>query len=706
MIKFNIKTRIVVFVLLFELVAYGAIQLFNHVIYKKELMTLKIKEIEQLFHVGNEKINAMSSLLERNAIHLAQIGEYLYQLKQQNKLSSSELSNQFKQTLLTNFRALPEAVGGGIWYEPYVYDEKEQFYGPYAYQTDNGVEFTWSLSHLEYNYHNMDWYQVAVKDNWGADQNVYKPVIWTAPYVDDAATFSLMMTVDAIMYDKLRKPIGVSTVDWSLEHITSFIQTLHVTENSQAFLIHEKSQQILSFPQLLPNADDWPTLSWFSQLFINLPTDSLSQIPNINLNGDYYHLVYTRTQSGFIFGSLIPISDLEDDINEITWLTLLAGSLIGALFLTILLLFLKILFSPFDRVLAQIKASITHESNDDDSVTVHSINYPKRNEFTPIIHALNEVYEQVNSYINDISMHNARLKVSKLEIKHLNEQLENKVVERTEQLRLKTEEAQASLTHLKNTQQQLIEQEKHASLGRLVAGVSHEINTPLGVSITACSCIFDEITLLQEKITNQALTKSDFEERLARISKSAEVMQANLKRSSELIASFKQIAVDDTAEDSHQFELTQYLHELVLTLAPKVKANKHHIKLLNSSAPIQIYSDPSAISLIILNIVDNAITHAFRQPHGHVFIDVTADNDHVQITVKDNGDGMVEDVTNLIFDPFFTTTRSGGNSGLGMHIVYNIVTQQLHGNIECKSKLGQGTEFIITLPHDAKRSPQ
>ena len=702
MFKFNIKTRIVVFVMLFELIAYGAIQLFNHVIYKKELMTLKTKEIEQLFHVGNEKINAMSQLLERNAIHLAEIGEYLYQLKQQNKLSDDELNNQFKQTLLTNFRALPEAVGGGIWYEPYAYDEKELFYGPYAYQTDKGVEFTWSLSHLEYNYHSMDWYQIAVKNNWGADQKVYKPIIWTAPYVDDAATFSLMMTVDAIMFDKLRKPIGVSTVDWSLEHITSFIQSLHVTENSQAFLIHEQSKQVLSFPELLPNAADWPVLDWYSQLFTELPADSLSQITDIHLNNSDFHLVYTRTQSGFIFGALIPVSDLEKEINEVTWLTLLLGSLIGALFLAILLLFLKILFSPFDRVLAQIKASITHESNDAEGVSVQTIDYPKRNEFTPIIHALNEVYEQVNSYISDISMHNARLKVSKFEIKRLNEELEFKVIERTEQLRLKTEEAQTSLAHLKNTQQQLIEQEKHASLGRLVAGVSHEINTPLGVSVTACSCIFDEVASLQEKITNQALTKSDFEERLRRISKSADVMQANLKRTSELVASFKQIAVDDATEDYHHFDLTQYLDEVINSLVPKVKKGKHHIKLLSCDAPIQIFSDPAAISLVILNIVDNALTHAFRQPHGHIFIDTNMDAEQVKIIVRDDGDGMVEEVSNLIFDPFFTTTRSGGNSGLGMHIVYNIVTQQLHGNIECHSKLGQGAEFIITLPRDPK----
>ncbi|MCG7532099.1 sensor histidine kinase [Psychrobium sp. MM17-31] len=700
MIKLNIKTRIVVFVVLFELVAYGAIQIFNHVIYKKELLALKTQEIQQIFHVGNEKINAVTLLLERNAIHLAEVGEHLYQLKQQQELKDDQLVDLFRQSLISNFRGFPEAVGGGIWYEPYAYDKREQFFGPYAYNTDKGVEFTWSLSTIEYNYHSMDWYQVAVKSNWGSDQPAYKPVIWTPPYVDDAATYSLMMTVDATMYDDNRKPIGISTVDWSLADITKFISGLNVTPNSQNFMIHIDSQQILSFPALLADQAQWQSLPWFNEFFIDIPVDSLMQIADIELSGVLYQVYFTRTQSGFIFGSLIPASDLENDVNEITWITLLMGSLIGLLFLAVLLVFLRLLFSPFDRVLAQIKASITHEEVDNEVVTVHAIDYPQRNEFTPIIEALNEVYGQVNTYISDISLHNARLKVSKLEVKRLNEQLEEKVIERTEQLRLKTEEAQASLTHLQNTQRQLIEQEKHASLGRLVAGVSHEINTPLGVSITACSYIFDELERLKEKIADQSLTKNDFEQRVQRIAESAQVLEVNLKRTGELVSSFKQLAVEECDEDIREFDIADYLVELIATLKPKVNRHEHHINVFKAPKPISIRSNPAAISLVISNIVDNALTHAFRQPHGHIFVEMQDLKNEMCIVIKDDGDGMDEEVASLIFDPFFTTTRGGGNSGLGMHIVYNIVTQQLHGNIECRSTLGNGTEFVITLPKD------
>lgn len=700
MIKLNIKTRIVVYVVLFELVAYGAIQLFNHVIYKKELLALKTKQIQEIFHVGNEKINAITLLLERNAIHLAEVGEHLYQLKKHQELNDPQLIELFKQSLINNFRGFPEAVGGGIWYEPFAYDKREQFFGPYAYHTNKGVEFTWSLSTIEYNYHSMDWYQIAVKSNWGSSQPAYKPVIWTAPYVDDAATFSLMMTVDATMYDENRKPIGVSTVDWSLADITKFIQSLSVTPNSQNFMVHTNSRQMLSFPALLNTQEQWQQLPWFEQLFTEVTIDSLSHIANVELAGVLYQVFFTRTQSGFIFGALIPASDLENDINDITWVTLLMGSLIGLLFLAVLLLLLKMLFSPFDRVLAQIKASITHESADEKLVTVHSINYQQRNEFTPIINALNEVYDQVNTYISDISLHNARLKVSKLEIKQLNEQLEEKVIERTEQLRQKTEEAQASLQHLQNTQRQLIEQEKHASLGRLVAGVSHEINTPLGVSVTACSCIFEEIAYLREQIANQTLTKTDFEQRVIRIGDSAEVLQVNLKRTGELVASFKQIAVEECEEDTREFDIAAYLVELIGTLKPKVSRHNHHINVFKAPKPITIRSNPAAISLVISNIVDNALTHAFRQPHGHIFVEMQVLDNEMRIVIKDDGDGMDENVASLIFDPFFTTTRGGGNSGLGMHIVYNIVTQQLHGNIECRSTLGSGTEFVITLPKD------
>jgi len=700
MYKLNIKTRILAFVVFFELVAYSSIQLFNNYVYKQELVELKAQEIQQIFRVGSEKINSLSLMMERNAIHLAETGERLYDMKQSGIVSASYLTEQYKSILIENFRNFPEAVGGGIWYEPFTYDEKLKYYGPYAYQSGDEIKFTWDLSIASYDYHNMDWYQIASKNNWGRTQDTTKPVLWTTPYVDDAATFSLMMTVDAVMFDKNKRPIGISTVDWSLEHIATFIEQLQVTKNSFSFLIHAQSKQLISYPQALESSDNTSSRpSWFPALIEPLEDDELRTLTDIKINGVYYNIYYTLTKSGFIFGSLSPVSDLEKDINAITLLTLIVGSIIGTIFIAIILIFMRYLFSPFDRVLNLIKASIGHDKNNNNLVTVQSIDYKKLNEFTPIIHALNEVYQQVNSYISDISFNNIKLKKSKLEIKNLNDKLETKVKLRTEQLKLKTQEAQDSLAHLKNTQQQLVEQEKHASLGRLVAGVSHEINTPLGISITAVTILEDDINFINEKVKTQSLKKSDFDKTYKRIIDSAKMLHENLNKTSELVASFKQVAVDQSLDDFRQFDLIDYLTNNLRTLRPKVSQASHTLSFTHSDVDVQLFSNPGAISLVITNIVDNALEHGFQGiKDGQITVVVNSKFDDIEIIITDNGIGMPTDTVDLIFDPFFTTTRNVGNSGLGMHIVYNLITQQLHGNIECTSEQQQGTSFIITLP--------
>jgi len=701
MYTLNIKTRILAFVVFFELVAYSSIQLFNNYVYKQELVELKAQEIEQIFRVGSEKINSLSLMMERNAIHLAETGERLYNMKKSGIVSDTFLTQQYKNILIENFTNFPEAIGGGIWYEPFVYDRAKQYFGPYAYKSDEAIKFTWDLSVPSYDYHTMDWYQIASKNNWGQKQQTHKPILWTPPYVDDAATFSLMMTVDAVMFDKNKQPIGISTVDWSLENIAAFIEQLQVTHNSFPFLIHAQSKQLISYPDSLTNIeDDSSKPSWFPNLITPLEADELLTLTDIKINGVYYNIYYTLTKSGFIFGSLSPVSDLEKEINEITLLTLIVGSIIGTVFIAIILIFMRYLFSPFDRVLDLIKASIGHDKDNNNLVTVQSIDYKKLNEFTPIVNALNEVYQQVNSYISDISFNNLRLKKSKLEIKSLNEKLETKVKLRTEQLKLKTQEAQDSLAHLKNTQQQLVEQEKHASLGRLVAGVSHEINTPLGISITAVTCLEDDINFINDKLETQSLKKSEFDKTYKRIIESAKMLHENLNRTSELVASFKQVAVDQSLDDFRQFDLVDYLKNNLRTIRPKVHQAGHTLSFNHQDAQVQLFSNPGAISLVISNIIDNALEHGLQDiKDGLITVAINVKVEDIEIVITDNGIGMSCEIVDLIFDPFFTTTRNVGNSGLGMHIVYNLITQQLHGNIECTSEPEQGARFIITLPH-------
>ncbi|WDE12147.1 ATP-binding protein [Thalassomonas haliotis] len=695
----NIKTRILVFVVFFELVAYSTIQLFNHYIYKNELLQLNNQAIEQTFAASMAKINSLTRLMERNVTDLAIAGENLFLLKKQQKLAMAVLEARVEEILVSNFNSFPEAIGGGIWYEPYVLDKAVRYFGPYAYQGRLKVEFSWQLNTPEYDYHHQDWYILASQQNWGRQQQGAKPLFWTPPYYDDVGTDSLMMTVDAVMYDGEYKEIGLATVDWSLKELTGFLESVRVSANSFPFFIHVPSGQFLSYPKdpglVMQSARQF---SWGQQVLDNELDGQFSILENFLIDKLLYNIYFYRTQDGFIFGSLTPVSDMEQEVNSITTVTLLAGTAIGAGFIIIMIILIRFLFSPFDKVLGLIKQSITHKS-DGERVVIKPIHYGQKNEFTPIIKALDDVYHQVTAYMSEIVESNEQLSRSKKEVYQLNEALEDKVNIRTQQLAAKTEEALQSLAQLKSTQQQLIEQEKHASLGRLVAGVAHEINTPLGIAVTSASNIEEGIRQAYHDLEAGKLSKSDFALSKRLLAENATLLLANLTRASNLIANFKQVAADQASDEFCCFNLESYINKIISSLSPKIKHSRHNIRFECSNSDLEICSIPGVLVQIITNIVDNALEHAFSgEQAGNIAVNAGETGDNIILQITDDGIGMSAETVALIFDPFFTTSRKSGSCGLGMHIVYNLITQQLKGRIECRSAPGQGSSFLICLP--------
>ncbi|PKG85812.1 hypothetical protein CXF85_03265 [Colwellia sp. 75C3] len=700
MLKLNIKTRILTFVVLFQIIAYGTIQLFNNLNYKNELTRLKNNEILQTFIATIEKINSLTLLLERNATNLAITSEHLYSLRQEKQLTVEQLSIAIKKILIKNFTSIPEAIGGGIWFEPYLIDPSIKYFGPYAFQGKKEVEFSWQLNTAEYDYHNQDWYTMPSASNWHQEKPSTRALFWTPPYIDDAGSYSLMMTVDAVMFDDQKNMIGMTTVDWSLTKLTSLLSKVKVSENSYPFFIHKASKQFLSYPKdptlVMQQADQF---NWGKQVLSDNKINKLTTLNNILIEGINYNIYFHGTDGGFIFGSLSPVSDLEKDINSIAHLTLLIGTSICFFFIMLLIIFMHVLFSPFDKVLTLIKNSITYRSDDEKIVQIQHISYSEDNEFTPIVHALDEVYEQVRSYIDQITINNAQLIQSKSEINTLNNELEEKVLLRTEQLEAKTQQALDSLTQLKDTQQQLIEQEKHASLGRLVSGVAHEINTPLGISITAASYIKDMTEEFFQQIESGILKKSEFTKKQQKLIESANLLENNLKRTSDLVTSFKQVAVDQSSEEFKQFNLFDYITNVSRSLQPRVEQAKHKLIINCPDTNIEIYSIPGVIIQVITNLVENSLIHAFTDADsGLITIHLLKNEKNIDLIISDNGNGMSPEVIDSIFEPFFTTSRRTGAIGLGMHIVYNLITQQLHGIVSCQSSLGEGTKIIITLP--------
>jgi signal transduction histidine kinase len=269
-------------------------------------------------------------------------------------------------------------------------------------------------------------------------------------------------------------------------------------------------------------------------------------------------------------------------------------------------------------------------------------------------------------------------------------ELEKTVQERTQDL-------QITLEDLKLTQKQLVESEKMAALGALVAGVAHEINTPVGVSVTANSYLQQKTIDMLQVLEENKLKKSDLTGYLSVANESTQIISNNLKRASELVKGFKQVAVDQTSEVEREFKLKEYLQEIIFSLGPKLKSNKVDVQL-EVDEELSVTSYPGVFSQIFTNLIINSLTHAFhRDEKGTIFIKVEKGS-QLLLEYSDNGKGMLPEVRQKIFDPFFTTNRAAGGTGLGMHIVYNLVTQSLGGTITCETRLNEGTTFLIILP--------
>lgn len=280
-------------------------------------------------------------------------------------------------------------------------------------------------------------------------------------------------------------------------------------------------------------------------------------------------------------------------------------------------------------------------------------------------------------------------------LRKLNEELEQRVERRTVDLRSANADLQQALDRLTLTQRQLVEAEKLASLGALVAGIAHEINTPIGVSVTAASHLTEEAGRISRLMDAGELKRSDLERFANAALESSQMILRNLQRADRLVRSFKQVAVDQSSEHRRVVELGACIEEILITLGPTLKKSPHRIDRV-CVEKVVCETAPGALYQIITNLVMNSLIHAFPagQP-GRIGITVARHAETIAIDYEDNGVGMDEVGCARIFDPFFTTRRGSGGSGLGMHIVYNLVTQVLGGTIVVDSAPGAGFRLSI-----------
>jgi len=244
----------------------------------------------------------------------------------------------------------------------------------------------------------------------------------------------------------------------------------------------------------------------------------------------------------------------------------------------------------------------------------------------------------------------------------------------------------------------LVNNEKMASLGGLVAGVAHEINTPVGVGVTAASTLREDTKATTTLYEAGELTNSSLKRYFSTCMQATEIILGNLQRAADLIHSFKQVAVDQTSSEYRMFEIKRYIDETLLSLKPKLRSTELKVEV-ECDPNLAINSVPGAISQIITNLVMNSVQHGYDDGvSGCLRISVEDQAKHIHIRYSDDGKGMPPEVLKKVFEPFFTTRRGSGGSGLGMHIVYNLVTQQLRGTVSLRSSLGEGSSVDIVFP--------
>lgn len=319
----------------------------------------------------------------------------------------------------------------------------------------------------------------------------------------------------------------------------------------------------------------------------------------------------------------------------------------------------------------------------------------------PIMNTEGEV-KQLASFSRDVTAQ----REYEATIHQLNESLEQRVVERTAQLEAANKELTTTLAQLTRTQKQLVESEKMASLGGLVAGVAHEINTPVGVGVTAASHLDQRTKAMLEEYKTGGMKRASLEEFLNVCDESARMILSNLRRASDLIRSFKQVAVDRSTEERRSFALRAYLEEVLLSLRPHLKKTNLRVELACDPA-LTLDSYPGAFSQILTNLVMNSLDHAYEPGQtGLLRIHAAIEDDALNFVYSDDGKGIAPEHLDKIFEPFYTTRRGRGGTGLGLHILYNIVTQKLGGTVRCESTPGQGTTFTLLLPQGGRNTDE
>ncbi len=266
---------------------------------------------------------------------------------------------------------------------------------------------------------------------------------------------------------------------------------------------------------------------------------------------------------------------------------------------------------------------------------------------------------------------------------------------------------EGTLQNLDMARRQLVQSEKMASLGRLVAGIAHEINTPIGNGVTISTSLTEVVRRFRAALQNGVLMRSVLDGFTEDVDEAARLLTSNLANAAELVQSFKQVAADQASSQRRQFDLRETVEEVIATLRPRYKHTAHKIEI-RIRPGILMDSYPGPLGQVVTNLVTNSLVHAFADGDlGHITLTARQREDgRIDILYRDDGSGIPPELRNQVFEPFFTTRQGQGGTGLGLHVVYNIVTNVLGGHISLAPQPDAGTAFALELPATAPTLPR
>lgn len=324
-------------------------------------------------------------------------------------------------------------------------------------------------------------------------------------------------------------------------------------------------------------------------------------------------------------------------------------------------------------------------------------NYETRAQKTNI-DEINQLAGSLNIMLARTQKQIERHEKDKQEIKQLNQSLEEKVNQRTIALREANQELLNTLERMHQYQNQIVENEKMASLGQMVAGVAHEVNTPIGLGITGSTLLRDKLAEINTLFEQKTLTSAHLKRFINDGIENLDLIYRNLNRAAELVSSFKKVAVNQDGEMTSLVNLHNLLSDVVLSMRSEIEYRSPKVNI-NCSHDISIETKSGPLQQILQQLLSNSVIHAFTDnQNNEITFDVERNESSLVIHYFDNGVGVDKSIKKRIFDPFVTTKRGEGGSGLGMHLVYNLVTQALGGSIIYDELSNEGAHFIITLP--------